>query len=225
MLRTRLTECRSDQTMDRLPSDTVELVRRAQRGEPEATSELFERYLPRVRVIVCARTGSTPVGLADVDDLAQEALLKAYAKLAGFEEQSEGSFRGWMARIVENVVIDQARHERAQKRGGVGASATASGEDPQPVRHVALDSLTECIYPSKRPRPSAVLAWKETDQKLAEVLSRLPEHQREVIVLTKICEMPRAEVAERLGLSQGAARVLLKRSLDRLRAESGVSWG
>ncbi len=48
----------------------------------------------------------------------QESLLDAFRAIDQFRHRSEGSFRNWLARIVENNVRDHARRGGALKRGG-----------------------------------------------------------------------------------------------------------
>ena len=55
--------------------------------------------------------------------------------------------------------------------------------------------------------------------RLAEVLARLPNDYREVIVLRKLEELSHEEVARRMGRGIGAARMLWVRALSRLRRE------
>ena len=96
---------------------TIHLVGAAQDGDRSAMERLFTRYLPRVRQIVALRMGRRLGRFMETDDIAQEALLKAFNGLDRFEHKSEGSFRNWLARCVECEIKDQVRKVDAKKRG------------------------------------------------------------------------------------------------------------
>ena len=81
-------------------------------------ARLFSRYLPRIRRIVALRTGRRLRTLHGEDDLVQQALLRVFRSLKDFEQRSEASFRNWVARCVENELVDLSRQAAAAKRRG-----------------------------------------------------------------------------------------------------------
>src|ERR671933_954279 len=95
----------------------AELVGRAQRGELGAYEELVQRYQGLVTRVAFVITGE----LGDAEDVAQEALIKAYAALGRVQPDL---FRPWLLRIVAN----EARNLRKAARRHAMALARASGE-------------------------------------------------------------------------------------------------
>lgn len=188
--------------------DTIRLVAAAQAGDRDATESLFERYYPRVRQVVALRMGMTLRQWEELDDIAQESMLDAFRGLEGFEPESEGSFRNWISRIVENNIRDHARKGKAAKRG--------SGK----VRNFAAygaNVLTDSVTPGMDPTPSEIVAGREAEQRLEAALLGLDERHREVITLRRLCEMSYAEVAAEMGLDkESTARSLFSRALSRL---------
>jgi RNA polymerase sigma-70 factor (ECF subfamily) len=188
---------------------TLDLVAAAQGGDRTALDALFERYLPRVRLIVGARMGWSAGKLGDLEDLVQESLLKALTSLKKFDVRSDGKFCNWMSCIVQSAIKDVAKHANAQKR------------DIRRERLVAgagAEGLSALIFVDDAPSPSALLKGKELEERLHAALLKLQPHQREVVILRQICGMSYREIAEDLGFEKEATvRVALSRALDKLR--------
>ena len=126
---------------------------------------------------------------AESEDLAQEALARAYLrwrKVAAYDE-------AWVARVTTNLAIGRWRkHGRVVVSGpGEQAFATlgAAGADP-------LDRI-----------------------ELVRILRSLPRRQREAVALRYLADLPEAEVAEVLGCSVGAVKQHTHRGLAALRRD------
>ena len=185
------------------------LVQAAQRGDRDALNALFTRYAPIVRRIVALRLGRHVEDLADVDDVIQESLLNVFKGLEGFELESEGSFRAWLARCVQNKVNEHHRSAKALKRGGGSVRRFAD---------LGQTSLSESILPGHETTPSQLARAHELDERIERAMLELSDRHREAIVLRKLCEMSYAEVAAALGLAQEAtARAIVSRALARLK--------
>jgi len=188
---------------------TLELVAAAQQGDRAALDALFERYLPRVRLIVAARMGWSAGKLGDLEDLVQESLLKALRSLKSFDVESDGKFLNWMSSCVQSTITDAARHAGAKKR---------DARRERLVGDVGSDGLSAFIFVDNAPSPSAILRGKELEERLHAALLKLKSHQREAIVLRQLCGMSYREIAEELGFErESTARVTLSRALEKLR--------
>jgi RNA polymerase sigma-70 factor (ECF subfamily) len=195
--------------MPSVPDETVKLVRAAQGGDRRALEDLFERYQPRVRQIVALRVGRRLRQLGELEDIAQEALLKAFQGLDRFEQRSEGSFRNWLASCVECEIRMHLRAAAAQKRGGGKVRRFGDADS-------AL--LVSSLFAGNEPSPSDVARAAELSERLEATLLEMPEHHREVIILRGLCEMSYKEVAESLGLDhEQTARKAYSRALQRLK--------
>ena len=73
------------------------------------------------------------------------------------------------------------------------------------------------MLPARDASPSGQAAASEQLLQLAEVLERLPDDYRQVILLRNIEELSHEEIAERMGRSVGAVRMLWIRALAALR--------
>lgn len=185
---------------------TTQLVVRAQAGSAEAREDLFARYLPRVRRIVGLRLGRAPGALTDLEDVVHDALHDAFKSFRDFELRSEGRFRHWLARIVENRVSMALRHQKAQKR------------DPARQRPLDTDASRGPGSPAAPiSSPSRIAGRREAETILEQRLLTMKERHREIIIRRLYCEMSYAEIAEDLGLASAAsARDLYSKALRRL---------
>ncbi|MGH9354646.1 MAG: RNA polymerase sigma factor [Terriglobia bacterium] len=86
-----------------------ELIVRAQRGEEQAFTALFEAHKRRVYSLCLRMTGDT----AEAEDLAQEAFLQLFRKISTF--RGESAFSTWLHRLVVNVVLMHLRKKGIQK--------------------------------------------------------------------------------------------------------------
>lgn len=187
---------------------TVRLVLAAQKGNSTAFEDLFQRYLPRVRRIVALRMGTRLRQFLDMEDIVQESLLKVFQSIGRFDHTTEGSFRNWLARCVECEVIDSARKQEAQKRGGGRVRRFGDVGPEMTMLHVPI---------STGPTPSGVVQAKELEEKIDEALVEMRERSRELIILRQICEMSYDEIAEAMGFrTEGAARRAVARALKDL---------
>src|SRR6185295_18367133 len=112
----------------------------------------------------------------DADDLAQEALLKAYVSLGSYRFQA--AFSTWLYRVVRNVFIDRARQSTARR---------------QAIERASDSQETPAIDPE--PRPDEALAQRELSAQLWEALRNLPLEFRTAIVLFDVEGLSHEEVA------------------------------
>lgn len=90
--------------------DERKLIERAQSGDARAFEELIGRHIDQVRRFA---RGFAPTA-HESDDLAQEALVKAYLAIRSYRYQS--AFSTWLFRITRNVCIDHARSRRGKQQ-------------------------------------------------------------------------------------------------------------
>lgn len=188
---------------------TTRLVGAARDGDRRALEALFERYLPRVRLIVAVRLGKRQRQILEVDDIAQEVLLKIFKGLERVEQRSEGDFRNWLARLVECQIADAVRHANAEKRGGGKVRLFSD---------VGSDSLRSSLFPAQGPTPSKAARAREREERLEDALTALQKHHREVIVLRRLCGLSYEEIAAELGFRQAeTARKAYSRAMEKLK--------
>jgi len=180
---------------------TLLQVRAATSGDRAALEALFARYLPWVVETVALQLGRKRAECPDLEDIAQESLLDAFRSIDRFEHRTEGSFRLWLARIVENNVIDRERRRHAHKR---------DADRQHQLQTAAADRL-----PGREATPSQVASSNETTALVERALLALPPRTREILVLRDRCGLSFEEVAGAIGLANAeSARTTYRRALQ-----------
>lgn len=174
------------------PLDDELLIARARAGDAEAYNGLVRRYQEaafRTAYVILA----DPEAAADV---AQEAFIKAFKALSGFD--TKRPFKPWLLRIVVNEALNVRRATRRRQELAVRlAEAAASG--------------------GAAPSPEAALLGRERMRALAEALLELPAEDRAVITLRYFQNLGEAELADALGCPRGTVKSRLHRAVARLR--------
>lgn len=148
------------------------LVVRARNGDAEAFAELVEHHYD-----VIYRTAWRWCGHRDdAEDITQEVCVKLGQAIAGFDGRS--AFSSWAYRITLNAVRDW---QRAGRRRGRNANAYAE------------------IAPKDQQADQEAAA---TSSQLWDAVRRLPEKQRDAVLLVYAEELSHAEAAEIMGIRE-----------------------
>lgn len=134
----------------------------------------------------------------DANDLSQEVFIKAFQNLSTFNKQS--SFSTWLYRIAVNTSLNSLRQRRDGffQRLGNWASPEKSG---------AIEISSEYYG-----NPEEIFISGEMEQLVAKELSKLSENQQTAFVLSKYDQLPQKEIAQIMGLSEGAVESLIQRA-------------
>ena len=176
-----------------------ELIARVQRGQNELFYELVRPYERRVYAAALAILRNE----TDAEDVAQEAMLKAFANIGQF--RAEARFSTWLIQITVNEALMRRRRERRVGMEGI--------DD----RHEEEADYAPREFADWREIPSEALERKEVRQKLAEALASLDRKYREVFVLRDMEQLNIQETAEALGISVASVKTRLLRARLMLR--------
>ncbi len=185
------------------------LVERAQAGEKHAFELLVAKYQRKLARLL-SRFIRDP---AEVEDVAQEAFIKAYRALPSF--RGESAFYTWLYRIgintAKNYLVSQGR--RAPTATGFDAEEAESFEDADQLRDVNT--------------PEAAMLTKEIGQTVTAAMEALPEDLRTAITLREIEGLSYEEIAEVMNCPIGTVRSRIFRAreaiAERLRPLLGTS--
>jgi len=179
-----------------------ELVSRAVRRDPAATAALLTALRPGLVRYCRARLGPVSGAYATADDVAQEVCLAVLRALPGYRDQGL-PFTAFAYRIAANKVADA---QRAAVR-----AATATPPDALPDQ------------PDGTPGPEQQALSADLARRLSALLARLPDTQRDIVVLRVAAGLSADEVAAIVGMTAAAVRVAQSRALARLRTLAGQS--
>jgi RNA polymerase sigma-70 factor (ECF subfamily) len=167
----------------------LDLVRRAQDGDALAFGELVERNRRAVFRAALAAVGNT----AEADDVAQEAFVTAYRKLAGF--RGESSFRTWMLSIAWRKALDRRKSVTRWLR--LTVSPGNAGDD-------TLDVMDR--VPSAARSQEDDLASRELQRTLRRLIQSLPRKLRDALLLAGSGEYSYEQIAKMLDVPVGTVK-------------------
>ncbi|MCE9596110.1 MAG: RNA polymerase sigma factor [Planctomycetes bacterium] len=171
---------------------------------------LLEEHLAALRVYVRNRLGERLRAKETSQDLVQSICRDVLTDLDGFQDRGGSSFRDWLLRTAENKIVDKVRFWGRERRASdreVSLQA-AQGDSTDDARLLAQ------IYSLATPSQAAVA--REELERLERAFRELPEDYRTAIVLSRVHGLSGADIAAKLGRSEGATRTLLSRALARL---------
>lgn len=165
-----------------------ELLARVAEGDPAAVRAMVGRKLPRLMSLAQRMLGEA----AEAEDVAQEAFLRIW-KQAPRWQPGRAKFDTWLHRVALNLCYDRLRRRR----------------------EIVTDDPPEQI--DSGPGPDRGLQAQDIAVRVSQALARLPDRQREAIVLCHYQELGNIEAAAVMGVSVEALESLLGRGRRALR--------
>ncbi len=175
------------------------LVVRCRNGDKSAWDALVDQYWQRLYSYAVQSTRSSELAT----DLVQETFLRVVQKLDRYEDQ--GKFEAWLFRILVNLVRDNSR---SLSRHPVRSGQVEIGDQKVDL----IDTM-----PGKGQSPDAPLEHKEYVDRLYAAMEKLPELDRQVLLLRHYGDMPFKEIARTLDCPLGTVLARAHRALGKLR--------
>ena len=173
----------------------VTLIQQSRNGDESAYGQMVERYQSLVCSVAYSRCGD--LGMSE--DLAQEAFIQAWKKLADLSDANK--FKSWICTIVRNM----ASRSREKSTRNVASDAAQ------------LESVVEPTAAANDPIENVISA--EQEQLVWQAIAGIPENYREPMVLFYREEQSVARVAAALDISQDAVKQRLSRGRKFLQAQ------
>lgn len=175
-------------------------LEKAKMGDRGALGRLLGRQEGGLRAIIMRRLDGLLEERAHVSDLLQSGFLVVIQKLPDFRGTSEEQFTAWVIRIIENRIRQRRRFFMASKR-----------------RPKSGPGLATFLAPAKE--PSSGTRRLEDVEILARAFDALPEHYRKVLFMSITEDRSQEEIAEKLGKTLAATRMMLSRARASLAME------
>jgi RNA polymerase sigma-70 factor, ECF subfamily len=181
------------------------LVAAAKDGDHQANAELCRRHSNQILRTVLRITRN----VADAEDTLQEALLKAYIHIGGFEGRS--AFSSWLTRIAITSALMLSRKKRSKP-----VYSLESGSDEDDFK------LPEPVETSYNPEESCI--QNALEDELDHAVRYLSPALRAVVQIRCREDASTSEIAKILGISESAAKSRLLRARSKLRRHLRENW-
>lgn len=178
----------------------ADLLSRCQAGDRAAWDTLVDAYWQRLFGYALRATSNAELA----QDLAQETFLRIVQRLGKYDDQ--GKFEAWLFRILVNLVRD---HGRSKSRHPTQSTVIESGGE----RIEMTDELA-----GKGPAPFDPLHQREEVDALQIALRKLPEGDRQILMLRHFADMPFKDIARTLNCPIGTVLARAHRALGKLRS-------
>lgn len=169
------------------PED-IELVERIERGQKAAEAALFEKYSARVYYLALRQSRSRE----DAEDIRSETFLRVIQAIRQNHVRSAGALSSFILSTTRNVVYESFRELKADQRV----------EDAEDLAEPAQD---------------AVFLDLDVRQAIEQTIGRLKPREQELLRLHYYEELPKEEIARRLGIAAERVRLVKSRALKNFR--------
>lgn len=168
--------------------DTEALIKNAQNGDKDAYGKLYKQYYTRIYRYCRLNLYNAPVA----DDACQEVFIRAWKALPKFTLKDGGTFQAFLFRIARNLIIDLSRKKK----------------------EISIEAIGEI---SKEENLIEGIAQKEDIQRVRNAMAKLPDVDRQIIILRYFEEMSHSDIAKIINIKEGALRVRTIRLLKKLK--------
>ncbi len=177
----------------RAGTEEAKIVRRIVTGEPEALSDLYDRYSGMLLALARRVLGNT----SDAEEVLQECFLQVWNQ-AGRYDPARSSVSTWLVLITRSRAIDRLRSRR------VGDKAVTAVKQEKPDAHTSPRGVDDVLMQERRKR-------------LHREMKELPVEQREVLELAFYEGLTQREISEGTGIPLGTVKTRTLLAMRKLR--------
>ncbi len=173
------------------------IVTRAVKGESEAFGLLYDHYQPQIYRFIILKVGRRE----EAEDLTHQVFVAAWKSMPNYEDQGY-PFSSWLYQIARNQVIDHYRLKKPDvdlEESHVQEIASTSDTESQVEERLAMG-------------------------KVQDALRELSQEYQDVIIMRFVEELSVREVAQAVGKSEGAIKVMQHRAIKELKKVLGEGF-
>lgn len=175
-------------------------------GDQELVVRFIQANQPVLLGFIRKRIGTQLQKKIEPEDILQEASIEAVQNFGKVDLDNREPLN-WLFQICERKIIDAHRHFFASQKRNASREAALGSQVAGGLADLLVASITS---------PSQAFSRDQKQLQMLAALDMLPEMQREALRLRYLIGLPSKEVAQKLGKSDGAVRVILSRALARL---------
>lgn len=168
--------------------DLKRLIQKAQQGDKDAFGEIYKLYYKKIYRYCSFNVKENALA----EDICQDTFVKAWKKIQSFTLDEGWSIQAFLFTIARNLIIDNSRKKK----------------------NYSIDE-----YENLQTNENFIedIDRKDDIKRVKVALSKLDETERQIIILRYFEEMESKEVAEIVGISDGALRVRSHRVMQKLK--------
>lgn len=181
-----------------------ELVQRLQAGDEGAVNEFARQYRPRIQQLALRYLKNAE----DAEEVTQDVLLKAVAKIGDF--RGDSALSSWLYRVTYNASMSRLRHLRAMRH-----------QTPEPTHLETDDGMNAAEIADWSAMADEVALRRQMRRRLACAVRLLPEIYRAPVILRDVRGFSTEEASSALRLNDQTlksrlhrGRLLLRRHLS-----------
>lgn len=197
--------------------DEQALANRVAGGEVDALADYLTVVRERLLAYIQRQLGAGLRRKVEPEDIFQETSAEALRSLDQIDFSQRDPF-SWLCHLAQRRIIDAHRHFFAAKKRAAGREVALQGgggdSDQGGLINMLVASMTT---------PSAAFSRNVKQARVAEAIGELPEQQQTALRMRYVEGRPSKEIAEAIGKSDAAVRVMLTRAIKKLQDALGVA--
>lgn len=191
----------------RVPDE--ELMREIATGDLHAFDTLYGRYHQQIYNFVRKQINSPD----SAEDLVQEIFLRVFRSAKGFDVEKK--FSSWMYRIALNEIKRHWKRSTARQAYSLNA----------PIGDGAGDAERQDLLEDQHPGPAETFETETFSQELRQLIDRLPEKQKTVVLLKVYQELTFEQIAEICECPLSTVLSRMRYAVSKLRRWLGLEEG
>lgn len=168
------------------------LIQKAKNGDDQAFGKLYDQHLPKIYRFVFLKVGRKQ----DAEDITQQVFVNAWQNMGTYEVKGF-PFSSWLYRIAGNAVIDYYRTAKAT---------------------ISINQIPEENF-SENSDDAVKIDTAINISAVRVALMKLEHDQQTVLLMKFVEELSNKEIADALGKTEGAVRVIQHRALKQLKTK------
>ena len=189
---------------DRNGRTDEQLINAYQHGDGKSFEELVARYQRELFHFLVRFTGDR----ASADDIFQETFLQVHQSASDFDPTRR--FRPWLFTIAANKARDMRRAKARRPTSPLQASIGGSSDSESGEFIDLLQSSAQL--------PDEPMQGEELQQKVQKMVMTLPDHLREILLLSYFHQFPYKQISDILDIPLGTVKSRIRLAMNRLRA-------
>jgi RNA polymerase sigma-70 factor (ECF subfamily) len=186
------------------------LIPQIRERDQNALAQYIEGNRWRIMAFIERQLGGALRRKVEPDDIFQETSADAVRALPEMDLTDRDPF-GWLCQIAERRIVDAHRRFFGAQKRDAGREVPL-GQQRGGTSNVGLIDMLVASMTT----PSQAFSRNAREARLMDAIAQLPEEQREALKMRYVESLPSKAIAEKLGKSDAAVRVMLTRSLKKL---------